>query len=121
MLRIYQGSDSAPHPVTAKTGVQKTAAGCFTQGCATQLVVGAIEEAAGKGWLQGDVNSETLDDFLSNRGRKFYKLPSRNTSQKIVLEKKGATIPSILKSTDGAIEVIPFRRGEETWKLTWKS
>ncbi|KAF2758182.1 Dihydroorotase [Pseudovirgaria hyperparasitica] len=118
--KFFFGSDSAPHPVTAKTGVKKAAAGCFTQSCATQLVIGAIEEAVAKGWISREVTAASLEDFLSNRGRKFYKLPEHAHGRKIQLERKGAKVPDVLKNATGDIEVIPFRRGEDTWKLTWK-
>jgi len=119
-----EGSDSAPHPIEAKRGAKKAAAGCFTQGWATQLVVGAVEEAIENGWLPDDISAETLDEFLSGRGRRFYKIPETakaGKGQKIVLEKKGEKIPEVLRSKDGSIEVVPFRRGEEILSLSWKS
>lgn len=119
------GSDSAPHVLSAKTGVKKAAAGCFTQGQATQLVVGAVEEGIANAWLPKDVGAGVLNEFLSGRGRRFYQLKDaaveRKKEQKILLEKKGEKIPEILKNQDGSVEVAPFRRGEEVWSLAWKS
>lgn len=122
--KFFFGSDSAPHPIEAKRGAKKAAAGCFTQGWATQLVVGAVEEAIENGWLPDDISAETLDEFLSGRGRRFYKIPETakaGKGQKIVLEKKGEKTPEVLRSKDGSIEVVPFRRGEEILSLSWKS
>ena len=119
-----KGSDSAPHPVEAKTGGSYPAAGCFTQGWATQLVVSALEEAVEKGWIQDeDVTYEALVGFLGGRGRRFYNIQSlikENNEKRIVLERKGERIPESIKSKDGSIEVVPFRRGEEIWSLRWK-
>jgi dihydroorotase len=118
-----EGSDSAPHILEAKKGGKKAAAGCFTQGWATQLVVGAVEEGIAKGWLQEEVSAEILEEFLGGRGRRFYKLKEKTESGKvwkILLENKGAKVPETLRSEDGCIEVVPFRRGEAIWRLTWK-
>lgn len=120
-----KGSDSAPHVLSSKTGVKKAAAGCFTQGHATQLVVGAVEEGISNGWLPKDVGADVLNEFLSGRGRRFYQLKDPaaegRKERKILLEKKGEKIPEILRNQDGSVEVAPFRRGEEVWSLTWKS
>ena len=118
-----EGSDSAPHILEAKKGGKRAAAGCFTQGWATQLVVGAVEEGIAKGWLHEQASAEILEEFLSGRGRRFYKLKEKTGSvkeRKILLEKNGAKIPETLRSEDGCIEVVPFRRGEAIWRLTWK-
>ena len=56
-------------------------------------MVGAVEEGIAKGWLQEEVSAEILEEFLSGRGRRFYKLKEKTGSekvQKILLEKKGA-------------------------------
>jgi dihydroorotase len=119
--KYFFGSDSAPHPVAAKktAGHAKTAAGCFTQGWATQLVVGALEIAQEKKLLDGgfEVTKETLTKFLSENGRNFYKAPAPTGS--IVLEKKGEEVDEYVKSADGEVVVVPFRTGEETWSLRW--
>jgi len=119
--KFFFGSDSAPHPVSAKktSGHAKTAAGCFTQGWATQLVVGALEVAQQKGLLEGEleVSEEVLAGFLGGFGRAFYKAPA--ATGKIVLEKKGEKVGDMVRSKDGQVEVVPFRSGEETWSLKW--
>jgi dihydroorotase len=118
-----EGSDSAPHILEAKKGGKGAAAGCFTQGWVTQLVVGAVDEGIAKGWLQEQVSADILEEFLSGRGRRFYKLKEKTGNlrgRKILLEKKEAKIPETLRSEDGYIEVVPFKRGEAVWRLTWK-
>jgi dihydroorotase len=87
-------------------------------------VASALEEAVEKGWIQDeDITYETLVEFLGGRGRRFYNIQSlvkENNEKRIVLEKKGERIPEGIKSKDGSIEVVPFRRGEEIWSLRWK-
>lgn len=84
-----------------------------------------MEEGIANGWLPNDVGADVLDEFLSGRGRRFYKLKDHaaeaGKEQKILLEKKEEKIPEILRNQDGSVEVAPFRRGEEVWSLTWKS
>ncbi|KAI5306328.1 hypothetical protein KEM56_001374 [Ascosphaera pollenicola] len=121
--KFFFGSDSAPHPFQSKTGIKKAAAGCFTQGWCAQLVVGALEEAVAQGWLaKEEATPEAIDEFLSQRGRAFYKLGDHPSSTaRIILEKENAqNIPDIIKGEEG-IEVVPFRRGQTVWNLTWKA
>jgi dihydroorotase len=85
--------------------------------------VEAVEEGAKNGWIEGEVSQEVLEGFLSGYGGKFYKLEnvaSKGHKQRIILEKKGERISQEVRSEDGAIEVVPFRSGEETLSLRWK-
>ncbi|MCJ1244146.1 hypothetical protein MMC30_001344 [Trapelia coarctata] len=121
---FFFGSDSAPHPACAKNGGKDFAAGCFTQGYATALVVEAVEEAVKNGWIEGEVTQEVLEGFLSGYGRKFYEIDdvtSTGGKPRIVLERKGERISEDVRSADGSIEVVPFRSGEETLSVRWKS
>ncbi|KAI5282924.1 hypothetical protein KEM54_002468 [Ascosphaera aggregata] len=121
--KFFFGSDSAPHPLQSKTGIRKAAAGCFTQGWCAQLVVGALEEAVAHGWLETEeVTPEAIDEFMNQRGRAFYKLADNSSSTaRVVLKKENAqAIPDIIKGVEG-VEVVPFRRGQTVWNLTWKS
>lgn len=122
--KFFFGSDSAPHPIEAKKGPGDTAAGCFTQGWTTALVVGALEEGVIHGWIkEEDLTVEAIEGFLSGHGRAFYKLPpsSESSSARIKLEKNGETIPEVIRSQDGNIEVVPFRRGNEVLSVSWQS
>lgn len=119
--KFFFGSDSAPHPIEAKTVGKNSAAGCFTQPWATQLVVGAVEQAAEKGWVQDKVASDALRGFLSDYGRNFYRIQETKGRERILLEDKGERIMERLQSKDGRVQVVPFRSGEETCSLTWKS
>jgi dihydroorotase len=117
------GSDSAPHLLATKTGgSQPVPAGVFTQPFATQLVLLALEEATERGVIEEhEVTQERLERFLSQSGRRFYKLPETATegSSKIELERKGETIPLSIKSADGNLEVGLSRSTAPVFSLRW--
>jgi dihydroorotase len=113
----FSGSDSAPHSLASKTNVQ-TPAGVFTQPFATQLVILALEEAMERGVIEEhDVTQERLELFLSRAGRRFYKLPEQ--APKIVLERKGETIPISVKDANGGLEVGLSKAGSPVFSLHW--
>lgn len=86
----------------------------------SQIVIEALESAVEQGWVSEDeLTIEAIEGFLSGFGRKFYKLPSANSTKRIRLEKKGEKIPSTIKSVDGAVEVVPWGRGREIRTLSW--
>jgi len=117
--KFFFGTDSAPHPAQSKRG-DKVAAGVFTQPHAVGLVINALEEGIERGVLKPeDISAEKLEGFLSTFGRKFYKIKDK-TGERIVLQKNSLTIEDSLVSTDGSIEVIPFRRGKLAWQAVWK-
>ncbi|KAL9032651.1 MAG: hypothetical protein Q9180_006380 [Flavoplaca navasiana] len=119
--KFFFGSDSAPHPVQSKEQTN-TAAGCFTQGWVTVLVVDALRQAVEMGWISNhDITQETLEGFLSTYGRGFYKIADLSDSSKrrIRLEKSDEIIPKSIVSSDGKIEVVAYRRGERVMSLSW--
>ena len=75
------------------------------------------------GWISKDISREAIEGFLSHYGRAFYKIEQPKHEAKsyysIRLERKGERIPQSIKSPDGSIEIVPFRRGEEVMTLTW--
>lgn len=94
-------------------------AGVFTQPYATQLVLLALEDATEKGIIsESDVTQEKLEGFLSRFGRKFYKLPNNSAGPKIVLERKGETIPTSIKRGD--LEVGISKAGAPVFSLRWE-
>ena len=118
--KVMFGSDSAPHPRQAKDA-DSPAAGCFTQGWTTQLVVGALEEGVRRGWIEEhEVTERALAEFLGGNARAFYGL-GKSTST-IVLERKDEKVPLHISAThdDMNIEVVPFRAGHEVWSLRWE-
>ncbi|KAL8387415.1 hypothetical protein RB595_009917 [Gaeumannomyces hyphopodioides] len=120
--KFFFGSDSAPHPLASKSG-QPVPAGVFTQPFATQLVLLALEDAVERGVISDDeVTQEALELFLSRAGRRFYQLPEPKAGAKIVLERKGATIPASIKSGDGSgLEVGLSKAGASVFSLRWVS
>lgn len=118
--KFFLGTDSAPHDISAKKGGKgKTSAGVFTQPYATQIVIGALEEAITKGVVkEEEVTPELLEGFLGAYGREFYGIGEDKTGEKIVLKKGSEVVMESLKG-DG-VEVVPFRRGKGTWSVEWQ-
>lgn len=117
--KFFFGTDSAPHPAVSKRGGDKVAAGVFTQPDAVSHVLCAFEQAIDRGVLKAeDVSEERLVAFLSKNGRAFYRSPDER-NEKIVLGRNKSTVAPLLANEDSSIEVVPFRRGEQTWSVEW--
>ncbi|KAF6230591.1 hypothetical protein HO173_011128 [Letharia columbiana] len=117
--KFFFGSDSAPHPIAAKKGGDKIAAGVFTQPYTTQSVVDALEKAVEWGVLKDeDVTVERLKGFMGDFGRRFYKVESEPRGE-IELRRGEDRIMDVLQNDDQSVQVVPFRRGEKTWGLSW--
>jgi len=118
--KFFLGTDSAPHPATAKRGGDRIAAGVFTQPYATQLVLDAFGEACERGVLkEEDLTEEMLEGFLGGFGRRFYGVEDKK-GERIVLRKREEEIMGVLRKEGVSVEVVPFRRGEKTWSVEWK-
>jgi len=118
--KFFFGSDSAPHTVAAKERRGAPAAGCFTQGWASQLVLDALELAVAKGMVPEEaVTRDVLEGFLGGFGRAFYKLGP--TPQRIVLRKGGERVVRVVGTEEAGVLIAPFRAGEETWSVQWKA
>lgn len=117
--KFFLGSDSAPHDLSSKKGGRgKTAAGVFTQPYVTQLVLGALELAIERRVISEDeVTEDRLRNFLGGYGRKFYGITDEG-KEKIVLRKGSELVQESFKGN--GVEVIPFRRGKNTWTVEWK-
>jgi dihydroorotase len=63
------------------------------------------------------VGRDVLEGFFGGWGRKFYQVERRD--ERVLLRKGGEKIADVVRSADG-IEVVPFRRGEDTWSVEWK-
>lgn len=114
--KFFLGTDSAPHDISAKKGKGNTAAGVFTQPYAVPYVLTALEEAVARGDVEeGQVTQELLEGFLGGFGRRFYGV--EEPEEKIVVERKSEVIVESFKG-DG-LEVVPFRKGKETWSVRW--
>jgi len=102
--KFFLGTDSAPHPKTAK----ESACGCagiYTAHAALELYAEGFEQAGALDKLEG---------FASFFGADFYRLP-RNT-ERITLTKETWRVPS--EYALGTETLIPLHAGEEVkWRL----
>jgi dihydroorotase len=106
--KFFLGSDSAPHPQSAKTE-KKTAAGVFTQPYVMQYVTEVFDRVGKLDMLRG---------FAAEFGRRFYGLEVEAKEGKIVMVKKGVKVRGMVGGeADG---VVPFRAGETVpWDVIW--
>ena len=120
--KFFFGSDSAPHPVKAKTCGElrtgKAAAGVFTQPYVTQYVLNALEEACQEGIInENEITREKIQGFLGDFGRKFYGVQDERR-EKITLIREQETVCDQLGHED--VAVIPFKRSSKLgWKVRW--
>jgi dihydroorotase len=107
---FFLGTDSAPHPVSAKEKMPP-AAGIFTAPLALPLYAGVFEEME---------KLENLEAFASLNGPRFYGMePNADT---ITLEKNPWTIDSLVEVGEGE-QLRPFGYTEDPLKrlnINWK-
>jgi dihydroorotase len=128
--KFFLGTDSAPHPLSAKKGgfgveeTGKCAAGVFSQPYATQFVLEAFEEAVVKGVIQkSDLTPFVVEGFLGAFGRQFYRVEA--SGRKIRISAKEESVGASLKvggnaqGGSGGDVVIPFRRKTPIYSLEW--
>jgi dihydroorotase len=107
--KFFLGSDSAPHPESAKIS-KKAAAGVFTQPYLMSYVT-EIFDRAGK--------LDRLAGFTSQFGRKFYQLEENADKATIVLSRRTVIVKDKIGGTGGD-GIVPFRAGEKLeWEVTW--
>lgn len=105
---FFLGTDSAPHPTTAKES-GCGCAGIFTAAAAIELYAQVFDE---EGAL------DRLEAFASLNGPRFHGLePNADT---ITLVRDGWTVPDLIDA-GGSNAVLPFRAGERLdWRLEEK-
>jgi len=105
--KFFLGTDSAPHPKSAK----ESACGCagmYTSHAGIELYAEAFEEAGALDKLEG---------FASFYGADFYGLP-RNAEQITLVKESWQVAESLFFPDDG---LVPLRAGQSvTWKLLTK-
>lgn len=107
--KFFLGTDSAPHPKSAKEA-SCGCAGIYTAHAAIELYAEAFEHACAPDELEGK-----LEAFASFYGADFYGLP-RN-QEKITLIKQSWKVPEQLSL--GAEVLVPLRAGQLiTWRLS---
>jgi dihydroorotase len=117
--KFFFGSDSAPHPVRAKRGGDKIPPGVFSQPYATQYVLDALDQACENGVLkEEDIAQDILEGFLGGFGREFYRVEEEK-KEFITLFKADERIIDVLRTSNADVEVVPFRREQKTWSITW--
>ncbi|PVI00118.1 Dihydroorotase [Periconia macrospinosa] len=117
--RFFLGTDSAPHPLGKKRGEDKVAAGVFTQPYSVGYVLDALAKGVERDVIkEEEVTKEVLEGFFSGWGRKFYEVSEKG--ERIVVKRGKETVVDVLRSEGVEVEVVPFRRGEETWSVEWK-
>jgi len=102
--RFFLGTDSAPHPRTAKER-SCGCAGCFSAPAALPLYAQLFDRLGAL---------DKLDDFASRFAADFYGWP-RNTEE-LTLHRQAWTVPASLEFTDGE-DIVPYWAGEQ---LDWK-
>jgi dihydroorotase len=102
--KFFLGTDSAPHPKTAKENACGCAAGCYTAHAAIELYAEAFDQAGALDQLQG---------FSSFYGADFYDLP-RNKDTITLVQKSWDVQETQLFGSD---QLIPIRAGE---KIHWQ-
>lgn len=118
--RFFLGTDSAPHPLIKKRGEDKVAAGVFTQPHALGYVLDALEKGVERGVVAEEtVSKELLEGFFGGWGREFYQVED-GKKERVVLKKGQEKIDDVLQKAGVSVEVVPFRRGEQTWSVEWK-
>lgn len=109
---VFAGTDSAPHPTTAKEKACGCAGGVFTAHAAVELYAEVFEE-------EGKL--EFLEFFLCRLGRLFY-FGSFSIDSSIVLEKISWTVDEMATTADGK-KVRPLFYHEDLAQrrpITWK-
>jgi dihydroorotase len=102
--KFFLGTDSAPHPKSAKEA-SCGCAGMYTAHAAIELYAEAFEAAGALDKLEG---------FASFYGPDFYQLP-RNTD-KVTLSKQSWLVPDTIPFADDVL--VPLRAGQSiAWKL----
>jgi dihydroorotase len=104
--KFFLGTDSAPHPRSAKENACGCAAGCYTAHAAIELYAEVFAEVDALDKLEG---------FASFFGADFYQIP-RNTDT-ITLQESSWTVPEWLPF--GSEQLMPIRSGTSVaWQVS---
>lgn len=108
--RFFLGSDSAPHPRSAKEGKASPAAGVFTSPYLMPLLAEVMEEIGAL---------EHFESFASSNGRAFYGVTeTKATTIKLSKVDSDTAIPDGYKIGSSNEVLVPWRAGS---KLRWKA
>lgn len=110
---FFFGSDSAPHPLHAKSTHVGVCAGVYTQSLAIPYLAEVFER-------EGKL--ENLKSFVNDFGKRFYRFKDENAVNQdhCILIKKAQDVPDVIKQDD--LVVAPFNAGGKlNWSIEWKA
>lgn len=113
---FFFGSDSAPHPIEAKSTHVGVCAGVYTQSHALGYLADVFEELN---------KLENLVKFASTNGLGFYAQPqileqaAKLDKQRAWVVKRPVQVPEVIANLQ--LRVVPFRAGETlNWAVEWR-
>lgn len=109
---FFFGSDSAPHPLHAKSKHIGVCAGVFSQSLAVPYLAEVFDKANALDKLKG---------FVTDFGKDFYKIDESQLVNKdhCILVKREQTVPDVISLDD--LKVAPFKAGEKLdWSIEWR-
>lgn len=113
---FFFGSDSAPHPIEAKSTHVGVCAGVYTQSHAIAYVAQVFDKAE---------KLDNLKKFVADNGLEFYKanLDLKEVEglekERVWLVKRENIVPEVIGS--GTLNVVPFKAGEKLdWTVEWR-
>ncbi|ODV82260.1 Dihydroorotase [Suhomyces tanzawaensis NRRL Y-17324] len=109
---FFFGSDSAPHPIEAKSTHVGVCAGVYTQSHAISYVAEVFDQ-------QGKL--ENISKFVGSNGISFYGLKNvAKTDERAWLVQRENTVPEVIANNQG-LKVVPFKAGEKlNWTVEWR-
>lgn len=109
---FFFGSDSAPHPLSAKARHVGVCAGVYTLSHALTYVADVFDKAG---------KLDNLIKFVSDNGKLFYGVRESNIIDQdhCVLVKKATQVPQTIGKDD--LTIVPFKAGETfDWQVEWR-
>lgn len=109
---FFFGSDSAPHPLSAKAKHTGVCAGVYTQSHAIAYLAEVFESQN---------RLANLKKFVNDNGKAFYGISDQDVKckDKCYLVQTSNNVPEMFGNKD--ITVVPFKAGEELkWSVEWR-
>ncbi|KAK6457908.1 Dihydroorotase [Scheffersomyces xylosifermentans] len=113
---FFFGSDSAPHPIEAKSTHVGVCAGVYTQSHALSYLAEVFDEQD---------QLDNLKKFVSSNGVAFYAQPdilsdvAKLETQRVWLVKRDIEVPHVIGNSQ--LKVVPFKAGETLkWAVEWR-
>lgn len=114
--KFFYGSDSAPHPVSAKTKGHGAAAGVFTQAYGIPYVAQVFDTVG---------RLDNLKKFVTDNGKAFYGVKDSDLdASTVTLVKRPQKVVDMIQNDKISPDqcVVPFKAGETLdWSVEWSS